>query len=182
MIRSGSTVGPMWFCDECGASVGHGNVLAGEPPGCLEHGPRWRLIRNAPCAAVIIVKDDRVLLSRRAKPPFEGYWEVPGGFVERGEHPTDAARREVLEELGIDVVLTGLVGIYLETSSRSEPLQVTVYVGTTDAAEPSPDPTEVADWAWFARPDLPTELAGRHRLRLDDWLAGRAVPLPADGL
>lgn len=179
---SGSTVGPMWFCDECGASVGHGNVLAGEPPGCLEHGPRWRLIRNAPCAGVVIVKDDRVLLSRRAKPPFEGYWEVPGGFVERGEHPTQAARREVLEELGIDVVLTGLLGIYLESSSGDEPLQVTVYEATTEATEASPDPTEVSGWAWFTREDLPTEMAGRHRLRLDDWLAGRTVPLPADGL
>lgn len=172
----------MWFCDECGASVGHGNVLAGEPPTCLEHGPRWRLIRNAPCAGVVIVRDGQVLLGKRAKPPFEGEWEVPGGFVERGEHPTDAAVREVREELGIDVTLTGLVGIYLETSSRDEPLQVTVFAGTTDAAVASPDPVEVSDWAWFAPADLPTEMAGRHRLRIDDWLAGRTVPLPADGL
>ena len=171
----------MWFCDECGAAVGHGNVEAGEPPACLEHGPRWRLIRNAPCAAVVVVRDGKVLLGTRAKPPFEGMWEVPGGFVERGEHPVDAAVREVREELGIEVTLTGLVGVYLEVSSRGDPLQITVYQGTTTDAEATPDPTEVSDWGWFAPEDIPAEMAGRHRLRIDDWLAGKAVPLPADG-
>lgn len=172
----------MWFCDECGLEVGHGNVLAGEPPQCIEHGPRWRLIRNAPCAAVLIVRNERILLARRAKPPYEGWWEVPGGFVERGEHPTHAAIREVGEELGIAVVLTGLIGIYLEESARGEALQVTVYEGTTDVDLATPDPTEVAEWAWFPLADLPEKMAGRHRLRIDDWLAGRTVPLPADGL
>src|SRR4051812_36589357 len=172
----------MWFCDQCGLSVGHGNVLAGEPPACIEHGPRWRLIRNAPCAGVVIARDGRVLLGRRAKPPFEGEWEVPGGFVERGEHPIEAAGREVREELGIDVEITGLLGIYLEESSRGEHLQVTVYVGTTDADETTPDPAEVSESAWFDPADVPTQMAGRHRLRIDDWLAGREVPLPADGL
>jgi ADP-ribose pyrophosphatase YjhB (NUDIX family) len=171
----------MWFCDECGASVGHGNVLAGDPPTCLEHGPRWRLIRNAPCAGVVIERDGKVLLGRRANPPFEGEWEVPGGFVERGEHPVDAARREVREELGIDVTLTGLLGIYLEDSSRGEPLQVTVFVGTTDAVDVDPDPAEVSACAWFDPADVPERMAGRHRVRIDDWMQGRAVPLPADG-
>ena len=173
----------MWFCDECGQSVGHGNVLAGEPPTCVDHGPRWRLIRNAPCAAVVIVRDGNVLLGRRAKPPFEGAWEVPGGFVERGEHPVDAAVREVREELGIPVTLTGLVGVYLETRSRHEALQITVYEGSTEAQEAMPDPAEVTEWAWFAPDDFPAEadMAGRHRLRLDDWRSGKTVPLPADG-
>jgi ADP-ribose pyrophosphatase YjhB (NUDIX family) len=108
-------------------------------------------------------------------------WEVPGGFVERGEHPADAAVREVREELGVDVVLTGLVGMYLEQSSRGESLLITCYTASTSATEVSPDPDEVSDWGWFAPADLPEEMAGRHRLRLDDWLAGRTVALPADG-
>ena len=171
----------MWFCDECGQAVGHGNVLAGEPPTCIEHGPRWRLIRNAPCASVVIVNNGKVLLARRAKPPFEGSWEVPGGFVERGEHPVEAAVREVREELGVGVNLTGLVGVYLETSSLGEALQIMVFEGTTEATEPTPDPAEVSEWSWFAPDEFPTDMAGRHRLRLDDWHRGRAVGLPADG-
>ena len=108
-------------------------------------------------------------------------WEVPGGFVERGEHPAEAAVREAREELGVDVVLTGLVGMYLEQSSRGESLLITCYAGTTEAVDAVPDPAEVSDWGWFRPEDLPQEMAGRHRLRLDDWLAGRTVPLPADG-
>jgi 8-oxo-dGTP diphosphatase len=171
----------MWFCDQCGESVAGGDPLAGDAPTCAAHGPRWRLIRNAPCAGAVIVRDGLVLLGRRAKAPFAGWWEVPGGFVERGEHPADAAVREVAEELGIAISLTGLVGIYLEPSMRGESLQVTVYEATTEATTAEPDPAEVTDWAWFAPDDVPAELAGRHRLRIDDWLAGRTVPLPARG-
>lgn len=171
----------MWFCDECGRPAQGGDPAASDPPVCTEHGPRWRLVRNAPCAAAVIVRDGRVLLARRAREPFAGWWEVPGGFVERGEHPTEAAVREVREELGIDITLTGLVGTYLEPSARGETLLITAYEAATDATTPVPDPDEVVEWAWLAPDQFPTEMAGRHRLRLDDWLAGRTVPLPGDG-
>lgn len=172
----------MWFCDQCGLEATGGDPQAGVAPTCVTHGPRWRLIRNAPCAAAVIVRDGHLLLGRRARHPFAGQWEAPGGFVERGEHPTQAAVREVREELGIEITLTGLVGTYLEESTRGEALQVTVYEATTDAETCTPDPAEVSEWAWFAVDDLPPVMAGRHRLRLDDWLAGRTVALPADGL
>lgn len=171
----------MWFCDECGRAVTGGDPLAGEAPTCPDHGPRYRLIRNAPCAGAVIVANGRLLLCRRAKEPFAGWWEVPGGFVERSEHPADAAVREVREELGIDITLTGLVGIYLEQSAGGEALQITVYEATTDATEARPDPSEVSAWAWFDPADAPAEMAGRHRVRVDDWIAGRTVALPAHG-
>ena len=171
----------MWFCDQCGRLAEGGDPEAGVPPTCTDHGPRWRLIRNAPCAAAVVVRDGLVLLGRRAREPFVGMWEVPGGFVERGEHPADAAVREVREELGIHVVLTGLVGIYLECSSRGESLLITCYAATTDDVDAVTDLDEVSEWGWFAPADIPLEMAGRHRLRIDDWLAGRTVGLPGDG-
>lgn len=172
----------MWFCDECGATATGGDRTRGEPPACPEHGPRWRLVRNAPCAGAVIVRDGRLLLARRAKEPYAGWWEVPGGFVELGEHPAEAAVREVREELGIAIELTGLVGEYLEVSGLGETLQVTVYEATTGPDDPVPDPDEVLEWRWFAPEEVPPELAGRHRIRVDDWIAGRTVALPADGL
>ncbi len=172
----------MWFCDECGRAVGDADLAAAVAPGCPDHGPRWRLVRNAPCAGAVIVQNGRILLSRRAKEPYAGWWEVPGGFVERGEHPSEAAVREVREELGITITLTGLIGVYLEDAFDGESLLVTAYEATTDATTCTPDPDEVSEWAWFDQPDLPPAMAGRHRIRLDDWLAGTTVPLPGDGL
>jgi 8-oxo-dGTP diphosphatase len=54
----------------------------------------------------------RVLLTRRGHPPFEGGYALPGGFVETGETVENACRREVLEEVGIEVGDLRLVGVY----------------------------------------------------------------------
>ena len=174
------TVVAMWFCDECGAPAVGGDPAAADPPLCPEHGPRWRLVRNARCAEVLGERDGKVLLARRAHEPFVGMWEVPGGFVDRGEHPVDAAVRELQEELGLTVELTALLGTYLEASAYGECLEITCYLGTT-AGEPVANPAEVGEWAWFGPDQVPEVMAGRDRERVLDWAAGRAVPLPADG-
>lgn len=172
----------MWFCDECGAETVGGDPERAVAPECPTHGPRWRLVRNAPCAEVVIVRQGRVLLTRRAREPHKDLWELPGGYVDRGEHPTRAAVREIREELGIDVVLTGLVTTSLEESPNGETLVITAYEGITDVEEPDPDPGEVSEWRWFERDAIPERMAGRDRDRLVDWIEGRTVPLPGDGL
>lgn len=128
------------------------------------------------------MRQGQVLLTRRAREPYRDQWELPGGYVDRGEHPTVAAVREVREELGIDVVLTGLVTSSLEDSPHGETLLITAYEGITDAETPEPDPGEVSEWRWFDRDQIPDQMAGRDRDRLVDWIEGRTVPLPGDGL
>jgi ADP-ribose pyrophosphatase YjhB (NUDIX family) len=139
------------------------------------------MVRNAPCTGVVIpdATGRHVLLSRRARDPFAGRWELPGGFVDLGEHPVDAARREVREELGLDVTVTGVVGDYVVPTRHSGWLQITTYVATiVGDAEPSPDPAEVVEWRWFPVEGIPDVMAGDHRARLVEWIEHGSVPLP----
>jgi ADP-ribose pyrophosphatase YjhB (NUDIX family) len=51
------------------------------------------------------VKADRALVTVRAREPEKGKLDVPGGFLHEGEHPVDGLKREVKEELGIEIDL-----------------------------------------------------------------------------
>src|SRR4051794_34689409 len=74
------------------------------------------LYRNSrPSASAIVLRDDgHVLMVRRKHAPFQGQWELPGGFLEVGEHPQDGVVREVEEETGLTVKPRRLVGIYMD--------------------------------------------------------------------
>ena len=60
----------------------------------------------------VIVKDGKIVLIKRKEEPFQGQYALPGGFVEYGETVEAALRREVLEETGLVVDVSSLVGIY----------------------------------------------------------------------
>jgi 8-oxo-dGTP diphosphatase len=59
-----------------------------------------------------IVDGSRIVLIKRANPPFKGCWALPGGFVECGETVEAACVREALEETSLKVGLERLLGVY----------------------------------------------------------------------
>jgi len=60
----------------------------------------------------IIIADSRVVLAKRAHPPIQGQWPIPGGALEVGELVRDAAVREAREETGLIVEPGDLLGVY----------------------------------------------------------------------
>ncbi|MBU7026035.1 MAG: NUDIX hydrolase [Theionarchaea archaeon] len=60
---------------------------------------------------VIIYNEGKVLIIKRAFEPSKNRWSIPGGAVELGEKVRDAAKREVYEELGLDVEIKDVVDV-----------------------------------------------------------------------
>lgn len=69
-----------------------------------QDGPEDRLYPARPIVAVslAVFREGRVLVGRRARPPFAGRFSLPGGVVELGETLAEAALRELAEEVGVE--------------------------------------------------------------------------------
>jgi 8-oxo-dGTP diphosphatase len=64
-----------------------------------------------PCAGVVCLKGDEVLIIRRGQPPRQGEWSIPGGRMEVGETAAAAALRELKEETGVTAEILGLIDV-----------------------------------------------------------------------
>jgi 8-oxo-dGTP diphosphatase len=130
-------------------------------------------IASKPCAEVVVADAGNVLLVKRSIEPYLGYWDIPGGFLEDGEHPEDGARREVLEEAGIEVELGGLIGVYVERYPGEEAIStVTLAYAGTPRGEPRPG-DETTAVRYFPAGAIPENLAFDHAKRtIEDWRAG----------
>ncbi|MDA0353415.1 MAG: NUDIX domain-containing protein [Chloroflexi bacterium] len=104
-----------------------------------------------PVAGILVVRDGKVLLTRRAIEPRAGYWAFPGGFVERGETIEAAALRETREEVNLEARITGIVG---RPHTMIEEGHVVIAFRGEATGEPLPGP-EVSAVAWFAPDEIP---------------------------
>lgn len=73
---------------------------------------RIKRVMPIPCVDFVLHNGNTVLLCKRANQPAQGEWWLPGGRVLRDEKAEDAAVRKAFEELGVEVVIERLVGVY----------------------------------------------------------------------
>ena len=135
-----------------------------------------------PSANVVVVNDTgQVLLIRRTD---NDNWALPGGAMDLGESLLDAARRETAEETGVQVQITGLVGIYTDPrhvihyTSNDEVRQEFSIVFTARPVGGAPRPSsESREVHWVAPQQIATLPMDRSmRMRIAHYLAGHAAP------
>jgi 8-oxo-dGTP diphosphatase len=154
------------YCLQCGSALESRLQEDRERPTCPACGFIHYLDPKV-AVAVVLGDESGVFLGRRRIDPGSGRWSFPAGYVNRGEVLEEAAVREVLEELGLAVRLSGLVGVYSETG---EPVVLVVYAGEIEAGDPTPDGREVSEVRRFPLDGLPDDLAFPHDRRvLADW-------------
>jgi 8-oxo-dGTP diphosphatase len=138
-------------CPRCAAALEHEHGLVRCPACALVV-----YARPTPAVCALIVDDDgRVLLGRRAVEPAAGRWDILGGFMEEDEQPLETLRRELREELGLEIEPLEFVGAvgdrYGEEARATLNLCWTARVvgGELRLSE------ELAEVRWFARDELP---------------------------
>lgn len=83
-------------------------------------------------------------------------WGVPGGLLKRGEEPAAAARREVLEEVGVEIVLTGKPAVVVDVGARRVDLIYRARLAPgQDPDGARPGSPEIVACRWFPSDDLP---------------------------
>ena len=106
--------------------------------------------------AVIVDERDRVLLTKRSIPPFKDQWVMPGGKIDLGEPILVALRREVDEEVGLDVEVGDLIDVFEHVTPGEENCHYIIlfYRCWPVHTDVEHNPDEVAEVQWVPRHEL----------------------------
>jgi ADP-ribose pyrophosphatase YjhB (NUDIX family) len=119
--------------------------------------------------AVLLTRGEEVLLATRRDEPFAGYWVLPSGYVDYGETCEEAAIREAAEEIGIDIILRGVHGVYSYNDDPRSSMVLVVFAADGDL-ESVRAGDDVNDLRMFHAEAIPEDVAFQGiREALADW-------------
>lgn len=116
-----------------------------------------------PATSLVLVDcANHLLLVKRSVAPKEGFWCLPGGFIELGEKPEESALRELAEETGLHGTIDRLLGVTTNHSDRYHTVLLVGYLVTRYSGIPTAgdDASELA----FFHPDELPEIAFQSHL------------------
>jgi 8-oxo-dGTP diphosphatase len=161
---------PLRYCSRCGGQLAERAVGGRTRPACPSCGFVAYLDPKVACG-VLLERGGKVLLVRRRNEPGRGLWCLPCGFEEADEPPEQAARREALEEIGVEVALDGVLGIYHYTDDPRGAGILVIYRARCDDTAALAPGDDAADIGFFAPEALPPISHHTHRRALEDWMA-----------
>ncbi len=144
---------------------------------CLDCGKHYYFNSKPTVAAVLTNRHDEILLVKRARDPFKGWWDLPGGFVDEDETLEQATLREIREETGISVEGLRYVGsFYDDYHFRNEIVSVVtaVFVGSVADNTVVTVGDDASDYGFFPKKELDTDLVAFNNQRkfLHDLISG----------
>jgi len=141
------------FCPQCGKALVSAERYGRFRPVCPQC--EWIFFPNPRVAVgVLIEKDEKVLLVRRAVNPEKGRWTFPAGFVDAGEDPVKAGERECLEETGLQVRILRLIDVLAEQAHPRGAHIIIFYQGVIIDGQVKPG-DDVSAVDFFTREHLP---------------------------
>lgn len=159
------------FCQRCGNPLSRMLIEGRERSHCF---PCSITIFSDPkvVAGVLIEMDARLVMIRRGNEPGQGLWSFPSGYVDRWEPVETATIREAKEETGLEVSLTGLLGVY---SRKDSPVILLVYTGTITGGDLNAG-LDAEEVGLFNPNDLPDLAFSQDRQIIEQWESSRQEP------
>ena len=145
------------FCPYCAGALEHRHIFGRERLYCPQCGNV--IFRDPKLAAGVLVEEQgKVLLVKRGYSPEKGKWGLPAGFMEWDEAPEETARRECLEETGLEVEIAELYDVYYYTDDFRGPGVVIIYRARIIGGRLQPG-DDAVEARFFAPGELPSEIA-----------------------
>jgi thiamine-phosphate pyrophosphorylase len=107
---------------------------------------------------VLAERNERLLLVLRRYPPGRGKWCLPAGFVEAGEHPRTSAKREVLEETGLEVAVEEMYDCWATDEDPRTPVVSIAFTARVVGGQLAPG-DDASDARFFDVERLPEDIA-----------------------
>lgn len=131
---------------------------------------------SKPTVSAIIVKNNQILLAKRAIKPFKNKWDVPGGFLEEGEAPQAGLLREIKEELGVKIKIKKLIGIFMDNYGKTGQKTLNIYYKAKIISGIPQPASDVKELCWFPKNKIPKVAFRNGQEAISAWLKKKSLP------